>query len=497
MMHRFGLILALLATAPGIAAAQSTIFRGTVSYEKIPVTLLGLQLGQPVRTPAAGVKVELVAAVGRAVLGSAFTDRTGAFRLEAEVRSANRVYLRALAQTENARVIRASDRAEYAVTSPVLRLAPGREVRQDLLATDSTRIAGPFNIATTIWRANQLIRSVQPAAVLPPVRIRWDTTYVGGTYFDYEDSTAFINGKRSEDSDEYDDHVILHEYGHFLMASFSREDSPGGDHGVGEELDPRLAWSEGWADFFSGAVTGSPRYLDSGATRGRQRILVTSDLEQDIHPRDRPGIWSEHSVGSALWDWYDTAAEPADSVSLGFAPMWTAFSGPLRKEPDAYLLDFVAALSRAGVPARSLSQVLGRRGISYPQPQHVFPQHVESGAPVVGTVDSRASRRSNMWRSSAHYWFALPTAREVNLSLKITGSRTPRHADLDLYLFDQKGERVAYSDDTNGVDDGEDIAQRLPAGYYRVEVRSWSGGEGSRLGDGNANQGTFRLVVRY
>lgn len=497
MTRSTALLLALLGAAPTLLGAQATTIRGTVRYEKVPVTPAGLQLATRIPTAAAGVKVELVAAGGREVLGSAFTDGNGEFALQAQLQRGARVYLRALAETSNARVVRASDRAEYAVVSPVLRPTPGRELRQDLLATDSTRIAGPFNIATTVWRANELVRSAQPGAVIPRVQIRWDTTYVRGTYFDFEDSTAFINGKRREDSDEYDDHVILHEYGHFLMASLSREDSPGGDHGVGDQLDPRLAWSEGWADFFSAAVTGDPRYLDSGATHGRQRILVSNDLETDVPPRDQPGIWSEHSVGSALWDWLDTVAEPTDSVSLGFARMWTAFSGPLRKEPDAYLLDYVAALARAGAPQRGLAQVLGRRGISYPLSQHVFPEHLESGVPVGGSVDSRATRRSNLWRSSAHYWFALPAPGEVSIDLKITASRTPQRADLDLFLFDEKGERVAYSDATNGVGDGEQIERRLPAGYYRVEVRSWSSAEDSRLGDANSHQGTFRLVVRY
>ena len=58
--------------------------------------------------------------------------------------------------------------------------------------------------------------------------------------------------------------MIAHEYGHFLMASFSRESSPGGNHSFGEQLDPRLAWSEGWGNFFGAATTGSAHYIDTG-----------------------------------------------------------------------------------------------------------------------------------------------------------------------------------------------------------------------------------------
>jgi hypothetical protein len=493
---RSAALLCALLAAP-LAAQGSASFGGVVTYEKVPATRTGLDFAARSRVPAAGIKVEIVNAPDRQVLGSAFTGADGRYRLSVPMPRRGRVYLRALAEVENARVVRVSDRAELAVTSPVISVAPGQTVARDLFATDSSRIAGAFNIVSVIHRANARVRAAQPSAALPRVEVRWDTLYVGGTNFDWEDKVAFINGRRREDSDEFDDSVIAHEYGHFLMASFSREDSPGGDHSVSELLDPRLAWSEGWADFFSGVTTGSPHYVDTGATRGRQMVLVHTDLEQDVLPRERPGIWSEHSVSSALWDWYDDAAEPADSVALGFAPLWTVLSGPLRKEPDVYLLDFVDGLSRGGVQPRVLQQVLGARRIAYPAAQVRFPEALRNGAPATGAVDSRTTRRSNLWTSSAHYWFSLAESRSVTLSLKIVDARTPTRADLDLYLFDAKGTQVAASDAVNGVGDEEEITRRLAAGYYRVEVRSWSSPDDSRLTDSHAHQGTYRLVLRY
>jgi hypothetical protein len=487
------LAAAALLAAP--LAAQATSFRGNVSYEKVLATRTGLALGTPVRRPAAGVRVEVLAMPERRVLGSAFTGADGGYHVPVTLGGRSRVYVRAVAETENARVVRTGDRSEYALVTPVTTVTPGQSVQRDLFATDDTRMSGPFNIAVTLARANAVIRAAQPSAALPRVEVRWDTLYVGGTYFDFDDKVAFINGRRSQDSDEFDDHVVAHEYGHFLMASFSREDSPGGDHGVGEQLDPRLAWSEGWADFFSGVTTGDPIYIDTGALRGRQRVLVTTDLELNVHPSDRPGIWSEHSVGSALWDWYDDRSEPGDSVALGFTPMWTAFTGPLRKDPDAYLLDFADALSRSGATPRAITQVLGARRISYGSGR--FPHMLQSGITVTGSVDSRSTRRSNLWRSSAHYGFILTEPRLVSIHMKIVSSRSPTRADLDLVLFDGKGEAVARSDATNGVGDEERISRRLLPGYYRVEVRSWSAPDDSRLADANAHEGSFSLSVRF
>ncbi|HEU0301749.1 MAG TPA: hypothetical protein VFR37_20010 [Longimicrobium sp.] len=494
-----GIAASLAWTAP--AGAQSSTFRGTILYEKVPAGRNGLELDAPVRTPAAGIKVEVVETPSRTVLGSGFTDEKGAYAVRVPMRRAAQAYVRALAQTENATVVRPDDRAEWSIVSPVLAAQPRRDVQRDLLATDSTRVAGAFNIAVTIWRANALVRSAAPDVTLPPVEIRWDTTYSGGTFFQFKEAVAYINGRRGRDSDEYDDHVIAHEYGHFLMTSFSRESSPGGSHALGEQLDPRLAWSEGWSNFFGGAATGSAHYIDTGALRGRQMVLLSVDLEENVRSGDRPGIWSEHSVSSLLWDWYDDGVEERDPLALGFTPLWTAFT-ELGKEPDAYLLRFANVLATLTKQNQLLEEGLSLRDIRYapgrePREPEPFPEPLASGTAATGTVDSRRSRRSNLWGSSAHYWFQLPAARQATITMKITDAREPTRADLDLYLYDAEGEMVAHSNAVNGVGDTERISQRLPAGYYRVEVRSWSASGSPRLGDRNAHQGTFTLVARY
>jgi hypothetical protein len=500
-----GRALALLLCGIGLGlanpAAAQTTFRGTILYEKIPAGRNGLELENRVRTPAAGVKVEIVASPARTVLGSGFTDEKGGYSIPVRLARQADVYVRALAQTENAPVVRVGDRAEFSIVTEPFAAGRTRTVQRDLLATDSSRVAGAFNIAATIHRANALVRSARPDVALPRVEIRWDTTYMGGTFFREHEAVAFINGRRGRDSDEYDDHVIAHEYGHFLMASFSRESSPGGSHGFGERLDPRLAWSEGWGNFFGAATTGSAHYIDTGAARGRQVVLVSMDLEDDVPTGDRPGIWSEHSVAGVLWDWFDDGAEAQDSVALGFVPLWNAFA-ELGKQPDVYLLRFANVLAAATKQNRLLGAGLAARGIPYPPGEEPpapepFPEPLLSGTAVEGTVDSRSTRRSNLWGSSAHYWFVVREAAQASITLKIKEARDPEHADLDLYLYDAAGERVAQSDAVNGVGDTERISQRLEPGYYRVEVRSWSNSNGSRLSDRTAHQGTFSLLARY
>jgi hypothetical protein len=494
--------LLLLAGSAGwtVPGAAQTTFRGTVLYEKIPAGRNGLDLANPVRTPAAGVKVEIVSP-DRTVLGNGFTDEKGVYSIRVRLNRTPSVYVRALAQTENATVVRERDRAEWSMVSDTFAPGRARTVTRDLLATDSSRVSGAFNIAATIWRANALVHAAQPDVALPRVEIRWDTVYMGGTFFRHGEGVAFINGRRTRDSDEYDDHVIAHEYGHFLMSNFSRESSPGGDHSFGEQLDPRLAWSEGWGNFFGAATAGTPHYIDTGVLRSRQAVLVQMDLEDDAPAGDRPGIWSEHSVASALWDWFDDGAEARDSLALGFSPMWTAFAA-LAKEPDVFLLRYANTLAHLTKQNALLASSLNVHGIDYapgtePPAPLPFPEEIASGTTVTGTVDSRSTRRSNLWRSSAHYWFSIDQERQVSITMKITAARDEAHADLDLILYDSEGERVAASDAVNGVGDTEQISRRLPAGYYRIEVRSWSNPSDAQLRPANAHQGTFSLLARY
>ena len=70
------------------------------------------------------------------------------------------------------------------------------------------------------------------------------------------------------DTDEFDQSVIAHEFGHYVEDRFGRSDSIGGDHGGSATLlDLRVAFGEGWGNAFSGMVLGDPIYRDSQQRR--------------------------------------------------------------------------------------------------------------------------------------------------------------------------------------------------------------------------------------
>lgn len=65
----------------------------------------------------------------------------------------------------------------------------------------------------------------------------------------------YINGGQQgeikiSDTDHFDDSVIIHEFGHHVEDVCGKMDSPGGTHYGLYRIDSRLAWSEGWGNFF-------------------------------------------------------------------------------------------------------------------------------------------------------------------------------------------------------------------------------------------------------
>ena len=82
----------------------------------------------------------------------------------------------------------------------------------------------------------------------------------------------------------FDNDVIIHEYAHFLESTLARTDSFGGPHNGTQPIDPRLAWSEGFANFFQAAVQETADYRDSHGVTGEDSsfggFLLNINLEK-------------------------------------------------------------------------------------------------------------------------------------------------------------------------------------------------------------------------
>lgn len=143
--------------------------------------------------------------------------------------------------------------------------------------------------------------------------------------------------------------TILHEYGHHISNCYGFDDSPGGDHFLYNHIDAlakkndlstskingvKLAWSEGWAHYFSFVTINyyNDLYENGGLTNPvipnydnlytRKNIETQTDLGTGT-------IWSlgegsELAVAMFLYDMADDSGteETFDCISLGFINLW-------------------------------------------------------------------------------------------------------------------------------------------------------------------------------
>jgi hypothetical protein len=128
--------------------------------------------------------------------------------------------------------------------------------------------------------------------------------------------------------DEYDDLVLLHEYGHFFLHHYSADNSPGGPHRFSRRYDPRLAWAEGSATFFGAYAKGTSLLLDTDSTGVRIRVdietleILGGSVPLGTDSGTQTGNLSEVVVAGILWDLADATNEtpngangPADTVT--------------------------------------------------------------------------------------------------------------------------------------------------------------------------------------
>jgi hypothetical protein len=116
----------------------------------------------------------------------------------------------------------------------------------------------------------------------------------------------------------------MHEWGHYFEDNFSRSDSTGGSHGIGQTIDPRLAFGEGFATALAAIALENPQYCDTSAPMESNGFRLDTENEN----RGNQGYYNEMSVATLLYDLWDTANDGTDNDSIGFGPIYDVMTGP-------------------------------------------------------------------------------------------------------------------------------------------------------------------------
>jgi len=138
----------------------------------------------------------------------------------------------------------------------------------------------------------------------------------------YSNGTISLGGGLA-DTDEYDDHIILHELAHHLVATGSQDSSPGGPH-RDRQVEPDLAWSEGHAYAWAALVANTRFLVDTFADSTRVTDLELVTVNGVGVPFPANGVHAmtddvrEEWIAALIYDVFDAAdsAEPNDLLAL-------------------------------------------------------------------------------------------------------------------------------------------------------------------------------------
>ena len=135
----------------------------------------------------------------------------------------------------------------------------------DIKISKDSSVAGAFNMLDVFVSAAEYSRE-ELQVDIADLSVYWEINNGLGTYYcsgfdrDFckQDQGIYVlnvPGGQYPDTDEYDDDVLLHEFGHFVMEKHFVDDSPAGCHFITtNDSDLSLAWSEGWGTFFGSTV---------------------------------------------------------------------------------------------------------------------------------------------------------------------------------------------------------------------------------------------------
>ena len=500
--------------------AGMVVLSGRITFDRLPFTTQGLDGSSPIVSPARQVVVEIIGDV----TSSTTTDTDGYYvftvpiGVNVTVRARAQMQRTGTAPTWNFRVLNNTNNdAEYVLVGTAFNVGT-TNVTRDLHAPSGfsgssysgTRAAAPFAILDTVYNTKQLILSAAPTSAFPPLNLYWSVQnrasasqicpndgnistsfyfnnpgqipdecgqpFPGGIYIlgDY--------GSGAGDTDEFDAHVIAHEFGHYFEDQFSRSDSIGGQHTSGDRLDLRVAFGEGWGNAFGAMSLGDPQYRDSYNGISQD---FGFNLESD---NANDGWYSEASVGEILWDLFDNATSEGsvDPLALGFAPIYAVMTGDqVNTDALTSIFSFAESLQSNNTgQASAIETLLDREDIEGnddfgagedndggdPQALPVY-RDITLNTPVTNLCTNRLAGATDLNKLGNRRFlrFVNNSTRTVAISaIGAAGLGSEAAVDPDILVF-RRGQLVLLGESADP--NREDIpATQLAAGTYIIEV---------------------------
>lgn len=347
----------LSSSASSSSSANSMIVSGKITYDYVPhnANNLGLNYFEIEPRPVRGAVVELIDDLGQ-IKATGITDNDGGYALTTQKSLLIKVRVKAQLLSTSVPIWdfkvtdNTSNNALY-VLDGALVAATTQSARRNLhagsgwdgSAYSAPRAAAPFAILDNIYVGLARIISAGNRKNLSPLELRWSTKNSAaegdvskgeiGTSF-YDGSAIYVLGDANNDTDEYDPHVLLHEWGHYLENELFRSDSIGGDHSDGQLLDLRVAMSEGFANAFSGMMIDRVNYADASGISQASGFTFSIGRKS----RENKGYFSEGSVGSILYNYYTSNL---NKTANDFLPIFNILNNNAYSASEAFTSIFL------------------------------------------------------------------------------------------------------------------------------------------------------------
>lgn len=330
----------------GDAAVELT---GNLSYERVPFRATperGLDFRNTMKMPARNIVVEARNQDGK-LLGRTASDLEGNYEIHVAPDSQVTVHMQSqtVSTAKNSWNVQVVDNTDnqsiYELASELVNVGvDGTTIdlyavagREGSRYTDA-RTSGPFAILDTILLAKHTFIAVDPEIRYPNLVVNWsdrNSTVDGDDELGEIESAKFLSsegiylrGKEDDDTDEFDQSLVLHEWGHYFFDKLSRSDTFGGAHSLSDRLDPRTAYEEGFATVLAAIILDDPIYSDSYDENEATAYIINT--EENIF--DVSGWYSEASMISLLYDIYDDNDGGEDPVAVGLDVIYETLTGP-------------------------------------------------------------------------------------------------------------------------------------------------------------------------
>ena len=418
----------------GGGTTGSVTVTGRVTYDFVPEaytvgSTASLDFGRASQRPVRRGVVQVLQ--GTTVLAATATGGDGSFSISYTPSGTTNLTLYALSQTVEPSIT-VKDNTDRNLLWAVGAQLSGSNQMVNLHATHgwngsayvlANRSAAPFAILDSMFTASRAFMAARPNITFPPLKVNWSPNNVpqpgdktmgqiSTSHFSPSENELYILGKEGADTDEFDSHVIVHEWGHFFEANLARSDSPGGRHGPGDILDPRIAFGEAWGNSVAAMVLPETMYIDTN-WNGANMSGFGFDAETEPNPSDdpTPSAFSESSVLRVLYDVFDPANESFDSVAVGLGPIADVLMGP-QKNTDAMttLASFITALkAQPGVNGAAVDTLLAHstigpvRSIFGDGDPGLRGMYTDATLPYAATIALGGGNSPNSWEQNQYY----------------------------------------------------------------------------------------------